>query len=493
MMSDSKHFDVAIVGCGPTGATLALLLARYGVRTVIIDKALDIYPLPRAVHFDDEIMRIFQNAGVAETLEPYLHVNAGMRFLDQNEELLLDWPRPQEVTSQGWHASYRVHQPDLEKILRHRISETSSIEMYLGAVVDAIKEEENQVHFHINDVALKRAQVFTADYLVGCDGANSFVRQRLDQEMEDFGFQQRWLVIDVILNADMPQLGEYTLQYCDPQYPMTYCRNPGLRRRWEMAISDDLSDEAAQDHNRIWSILSKWITSDIAEIERTAVYQFRSRVARCWRSGRVMIAGDAAHLTPPFMGQGMCAGIRDVANLGWKLARCLACGHDNILLSSYEAERRSHVTEFIEMAVKLGELICSENPKQALATFGSANVSDSAMKSLSPALGESRLTEAKGDSQPLIGTLFRQPALTNGRKTDDIFPYQPILYSSEPLKESLFPVVSGRESVQIGKMLESLKSDSVLIRPDRYILKLCSQRGETLELAMDQNIRSWFA
>ncbi|NDD11023.1 MAG: 3-(3-hydroxyphenyl)propionate hydroxylase, partial [Rhodobacteraceae bacterium] len=231
---------------------------------------------------------------------------------------------------------------------------------------------------------------------------------------------------------------------------------------------------------------------DIAEIERTAVYQFRSRVARRWRSGRVLIAGDAAHLTPPFMGQGMCAGIRDVANLGWKLASCLARGHDDILLSSYEAERRPHVTEFIEMAVKLGELICSENPKQALESFGSANVSDSAMKSLSPALGESSLTEAMGHSQPLIGTLFGQPALRNGRKTDDIFPYQAILYSSVPLKESLFHVVSERESLQIGKMLESLKSDSVLIRPDRYILKLCYQRGETLELAMDQNIRNWF-
>ncbi len=486
------QYDVIIVGCGPTGATLGLLMASAGIKICILDKARDIYPLPRAVHFDDEIMRIFQNAGIAEKLAPCLHVNAGMQFLDQEGALLLNWPRPQQITQQGWHASYRFHQPDLENILRGELQQSESVDLRTETEVEYIKDEGEQVRLRAHDLGTGRKQEMTAQYVVGCDGANSFVRQSLPQGIEDFGFQQRWLVIDVILKLEMPELGEYTLQYCDPNFPMTYCRNPGLRRRWEMAVDKTLDDEAVQDHNRIWQMLAKWVTPECAEIERTAVYKFRSLVAEHWREGRVMIAGDAAHLTPPFMGQGMCAGIRDASNLAWKLTSCVRNGNNDLLLSSYNEERKPHVRKFIETAVQLGELICSETPECALSTFASDEVEKHAMKSLVPPLGQSKLSKLIGTNMPLVGTLFGQPSLLSGKKMDEIFPYQPILVSSKSVKESLYFVASSEDFPQLGEVLAASNLDSALIRPDRYVLTYTESRVETIRLAMDQSIRNWF-
>ena len=493
MIVEHRKYDVVIVGCGPTGATLGLLLARAGIRICILDKARDIYPLPRAVHFDDEIMRIFQNAGIAEKLAPFLHVNAGMQFLDQEGALLLNWPRPQQITQQGWHASYRFHQPDLENILREELQHAESVDVRTETEVGYIKDEGEQVRLRAYDLVTGLKQEMTAQYVVGCDGANSFVRQSLPQGIEDLGFQQRWLVIDVILKLEMPQLGEHTLQYCDPNFPMTYCRNPGLRRRWEMAIDKTLDDEAVQDHNRIWQMLAKWVTPECAEIERTAVYKFRSLVAEHWREGRVMIAGDAAHLTPPFMGQGMCAGIRDASNLAWKLTSCVRNGNNDVLLSSYIEERKPNVRKFIETAVRLGDLICSKTPEHALSAFASDEVEKNAMKSLIPPLGQSTLSKLVGTKMPLIGTLFSQPRLLNGKKMDEIFPYQPILVSSKPLKESLYCVVSSEDFPQLGEILAASSLDGALIRPDRYVLTYTESRVETLQLAVNQTIRNWFA
>ena len=294
-------YDVAIVGFGPTGAALANLLGLCGLRVVVLERERAIHCLPRAVHFDGEVMRIFQAIGVSERVARVSRINAGMRFIDPHGKLLLDWPRPQQVGPQGWHPSYRFHQPDLEAILRYRLSSVPNVDVVLGADVTAIAQdaELGSITYREGD----RQHTLTARYVVGCDGARSLVRTHITSRAEDLGFHERWLVVDLLLHGDRPDLGDFTIQYCHPQTPATYVRGPGLRRRWEIAIAD-LPDVQALEPENIWQRLARWLTPADAEVERAAVYTFHSVIASSWRRGRLLIAGDAAHQTPPFMGVG---------------------------------------------------------------------------------------------------------------------------------------------------------------------------------------------
>ncbi|MBZ0218566.1 MAG: bifunctional 3-(3-hydroxy-phenyl)propionate/3-hydroxycinnamic acid hydroxylase, partial [Fimbriimonadaceae bacterium] len=315
----SESFDVAIIGFGPTGATLANLLALCGVSVLVLDRQTAPYPLPRAVHFDDEVMRVFQSIGVAGEVAKIVRVNRGMRFVDATGKLLLDWPRPQEIGPQGWYASYRFHQPDLEAILHDALTRRETIRIQPCAEVTHVRDDENIAQVHYENLRSGTTHTVTAKYVVGCDGARSIMRGFIDTQMEDLGFHQRWLVVDVLLKKPKPELGDFTIQYCDPARPATYARGPGNRRRWEISVLDDEDSEAISTSESVWRLLEAWLSPDEADLERMAVYTFKSAIAETWRRGRLLIAGDAAHLTPPFMGQGMCAGIRDAANLGWKL------------------------------------------------------------------------------------------------------------------------------------------------------------------------------
>lgn len=492
MQTGTDHFDVVIVGFGPTGATLALLLSHYNVRTLILDKEADIYPLPRAVHFDDEIMRVFQNIQIAEDLEAHLHINPGMRFVDRNGDLLLDWPRPKQITEQGWNASYRFHQPDLERLLRKKISENSLINVQTECNVMNIEQAEDCARITYFD-KVKGCEFFVfSEYVVGCDGSNSFAREKLCTNIENFGFQQRWLVVDALLRNSMPELGDHTLQYCDPERPVTYCRNPGLRRRWEIAIGEESYDDDIIDNSCLWQTLSQWITPQDAIIERTAIYKFRSIIANRWQRGRLLIAGDAAHLMPPFMGQGMCAGIRDAANLGWKLAYCIKNGHNGMLLESYEEERIPHVKEYILTAVSLGELICSATPMHDLKKLKNKNSTNGAMQSLTPALGKSKIFKNIEKRKLGSGVLFGQPTLFTGQKMDDVYPYQAVLVSSQFIQTDTCPVISPHNSPAVGQMLRTLKAHSVLIRPDRYMLAIAKNAEETLAISSSDTMQRCF-
>jgi len=231
---NDNHYDVVIIGLGPTGAMMANLLGLQGIRTLVLEREQKIYNLPRAVHFDDETMRAFQTVGISQSLSEKVIVNKGMRFYDYSGRLLLDWPREQQITKNGWHASYRLHQPDLETELRTSLQKYPHVEMRLGCKVVKLVEGDNDVEVRYLSQEGKEETV-TGSYIVGCDGARSLVRKAMDVEMEHLGFKQRWLVIDVILKREMPELDDCTIQYCDPVRPATYCRNPGLRRRWEFA------------------------------------------------------------------------------------------------------------------------------------------------------------------------------------------------------------------------------------------------------------------
>lgn len=480
-----EAYDVAIVGYGPTGATLANLLAMLGLKVAVLEREEEIYPLPRAVHFDDEVMRIFQTVGIADELEPFLHVNAGMRFVDSDDALLLDWPRPQEIGPNGWHPSYRFHQPSTEALLRRSFESYDNAVVHLGAAVVSVDETADGVVVEYKDRRSGSLDRVSASFVVGCDGARSVIRQAMGAKLIDLGFEERWLVVDVLLKQDMPELGEYTIQYCDPVRPMTYCRSPANRRRWEMALGPDDDDASVSSPEHVWANLARWIGPDDAELERTAVYTFRSALADRWRRGRLVIAGDAAHLTPPFMGQGLCAGIRDASNLAWKLAHRIHGSEGDDLLDTYESEREPHVGAYIRTAIRLGELINTVDGGAAseLAAPASGD-GPSQMKSIAPRLGPG-LHFGQAEA---IGRLFPQPTLAGSRRFDDICGYRPVVVARNALLAASLDsparnyVVDADGDEALAECLDSFQAQAVLVRPDRYVLGTATTQAELEQL-----------
>ncbi len=489
MSENPEQFDVIIVGMGPTGMTLANLLGHCGVDVLIIDRFHDPYPLPRAVHFDDEIMRVFQAIGVAEEVSQIVRVNVGMRFVGAKDRLLLDWPRPQEIGAHGWHASYRFHQPELEVILRRALIRYDNVQMLPGHEVAAVRDLGAcaEVTIQSDDGSATRA---FASYVVGCDGANSIVREAMNITETDLGFKERWLVSDLFLQKPKPELGDHTVQYCNPDRSITYARGPGYRRRWEIALHDDEDADHMCKRETVWKLLSRWIKPEEAQIERSAVYTFQSVIADQWRSGRLLIAGDAAHRTPPFMGQGLCAGIRDAANLAWKLARVTKSRAPEAFLDSYGSERTPHAREYIETAIRLGRLINASATEEALKAAFRQPDGTVRMETISPSLGPGLFA---GDSA-LAGTIFPQPDLKNGTKLDDRVGYEAFLAIDADFRQlvgskidlnNITPVGSD-ESAGIGNFLKANELAAILVRPDRYVLGTAKTAEE-----LEHVLRKW--
>ena len=497
------RYDVAIVGYGPTGAVLANLLAICGLRVLVLEREVGIYLLPRAVHFDDETMRVFQTIGIAEALCHKIRVNPGMQFVDKAGEMLLDWPRPQKITQQGWHASYRFHQPDLEVLLRQSLHSRSNVTVKTATEMLGLTQKPDQVAIQCRDIASGKLFAETACYVVGCDGARSTVRAAMGAVMEDLGFNQSWLVVDVLLKREMPELGDHSVQFCDVERPMTYCRSPQNRRRWEITMQPGETAQDMTDPDRVWHFLSRWITPEDADLERSVVYTFQSALAENWRKDRLLLAGDAAHLTPPFMGQGMCSGIRDAANLAWKLTLELRGQAAPELLDSYTQERRPHMQAYIETAIDLGHLINSIDRGNAEAPEADRPQDTSKMASITPCLGEAGARCFDLPNSPQCGKLFGQPSLGQPviktdqlkkqpsdapQKLDDCAGYRPVLIARKPLKSAWIAgqgplFLDAQTHPALSAALDSLGVNAVLIRPDRYILATATSDLEISALA----------
>ncbi len=469
--------DVAIVGCGPVGAMLANLLGLQGISTLVLEREAAIYNLPRAVHLDGEIMRLLQTLSLAEAMQPLVHISPGMRFVDDTGRLLLDWPRPQERGPQGWHESYRVHQPDLERVLREGLARFPSIGFRLRTEVFALEQEPDAVVVRYEDLATGGLERCRARYVVGCDGARSLVRRLIGAPMEDLGFHERWLVADAILKRPRPDLGDHSVQHCNKERPATYVRGTGNRRRWEIAVLPSEDGTTITQPAKVFELLKPWVGPEDVELERAALYTFHSAIATCWRSRRLLIAGDSAHLTPPFLGQGMCAGMRDAGNLAWKLARVLRGQNDDALLDTYETERAPHVREYIELAVRLGGLINTKAMEAAVTGSVLAGGEAARMNSIKPRLGPGLATGWNG----LAGQIAPQPHLADGTKLDDRVGYrfaallQPDFAAGLPtetldrLADREIMVVTD-DAPEQQAWLRAADAAAVLVRPDRYVL-----------------------
>jgi 2-polyprenyl-6-methoxyphenol hydroxylase-like FAD-dependent oxidoreductase len=352
--------DVAIVGYGPVGATLAILLARQGRSVVVLERQPHPYPLPRAVHMDHEVARIIQSCGLGEDLARISEPADLYEWRNGDGLTLLRLGRT-GVGLSGWPQSLMFNQPTLE-VLVDRQARAVGVHVRRGVEVTGLTQDESGV-----TIETATGQNLRASYAVGCDGANSGVRQQCQVSMQDLGFFYDWLIVDVILRErrvfDPPNL-----QVCDPRRPTTVVSGGPGRRRWEFMRLPHETRAELNSAARAWELLEPWdVHPDNADLERHAVYTFNARYAQRWRSGRVFLAGDAAHQTPPFAGQGMCAGIRDAANLAWKLDLVLTGRAADELLDTYEPERRPEVCASIEFAMELGKIICVPDQVEAAA------------------------------------------------------------------------------------------------------------------------------
>jgi 3-(3-hydroxy-phenyl)propionate hydroxylase len=391
---------------------LAGLLGRAGIRTTVIDKADDIYPLPRAVAFDHEIMRVLQNLGLAEAVSPYIMPYRPTQYRGLGGAAIARYESLPPPCPQGWEPSFVFTQPPFERAIRAAVAQLPAVEVRLSTELRGLTQHSDHVDL---DVAGQSgtAETLHARYVVGCDGGASLVRKLLDIRFESLDFDEPWLVVDVIVDDDkLGKLPDTFVQYCDPARPTTFVVGPGSHRRWEFML---LPGQAADDMNReetIWGLLSRWLEPTDGKLWRAAPYVFHALVAEDWRKDRVFLAGDAAHMTPPFMAQGMCQGIRDAANLAWKLELVLAGKAGEALLDSYQAERRPHVRATTETAKGLGRIICELDPERARARderMLAENGSPPAVRyrqSLIPGLAEGALWHEQGAP---AGARFPQP------------------------------------------------------------------------------------
>ncbi len=348
---------MVIIGLGPVGGVGAILLAHAGLSIAVIEKEIDIHPLPRAVGMDGEVVRAFQAIGKGEELDALRQpIRPGERagFINSKHEWLFG-QEMETFSPVGWAPFQMFDQPEFDAYLRKTVSAHPKITVFLGYEAESITQDDSIV-----TVAARNSNGDHVNcrgkYLIGCDGASSFARRHIGAKWRDLGYNQDWLVVDVIMKdgADTPT---GVLQVCDPDRLATYVCVKDPNRRWEFRLNDGETREEMLREETVRALIKPWTPPDTYEIRRAAVYQFHAVNADRWRDRRILIAGDAAHQTPPFLGQGMNAGIRDVINLAWKLPLVIDGNASERLLDTYQQERAAHAEDLVDWAVSIGKLM----------------------------------------------------------------------------------------------------------------------------------------
>ena len=474
-------FDCVIVGFGPVGALLSLFLSKQNLKVAIIDKNKEIYPLPRAIHFDEEIMRIFQMIGLSEKISSIARIGTkGMHFVDDNNNLLMVRKGSERVGDQGWQKSWYFHQPELEKVLRKEVKSSKLVKCYLGFQAKSIKQDDCEVQLTCVENNNKKELCLKSRFLIGCDGANSIVGSYIGGETIDYGLKEKYLVVDLKVDnrfKKVNDLPDYTVQHCSLKRPATRCYISKKRRRWEIKVLPSDKENEIKKEKNIWKFLNKWIDKRCGYIERAEIYTFKSTIKKNWFKGRVFLAGDSAHLSPPFLGQGMCAGVRDVASLSWRLHCYLKQGFPKSILKSYQTERLPHVKKFIQLATECGRIM--SDPKINLKTNkkGNTKLFD---------FPRPRLEHGFFKRSELSGTLLPQ-FIEKNVKTDERLKYNFILLSRVPGQQKLSHnlkrfVKTIKASGEIRNWMENNGQLAVLIRPDKYIFSGAKNEIEVSDL-----------
>ncbi|GAB7066057.1 bifunctional 3-(3-hydroxy-phenyl)propionate/3-hydroxycinnamic acid hydroxylase [Mycobacterium hodleri] len=495
--NDIQCAPVVIVGAGPTGATAAILLAQYGIRSLVLDRWDGVYPQPRAVHMDDEVCRVVARLGLADRFASISRPAHGLQLRDQHHRVLAEFRRDTAPSSNGYPQANMFDQPELEAVLRDELMRQRSIELRGNAEVTGVEQVDGRVHVTYRDHAGETTTSVDANFVLGCDGANSFVRSTIGSRMEDLHFDQRWLVVDVDTDADLKQW-EGVHQVCDPARAATYMRIGATRYRWEFQL---LPGETAAQYAKLAAVeplIAPWtrgIRTDQLQLIRVAEYTFRAQIADRWRAGNVFILGDAAHLTPPFVGQGMGAGLRDAHNLAWKLAGVLRGDLSPGILDSYQQERKPHARAMIRLALAVGRFMTAGGevgsvlrgvvvPRLGLIPGLRSRIVDSS----TPALHRSPLVRRRLGPRSLTGTLCPNPTLPDGRRLDDVLGLGFAVVTAVPptseqrtlIEQRGATVYLAEPGTELARWLRQRRTAAALVRPDRTVMATARRPGDLL-------------
>ena len=504
-MSRDTVYDVAVVGAGPVGSTAANLAARHRLSCLLIEPSQDVYPRPRAIHFDADIMRIFQFAGLADRIERIVRATSGGVHLGLDGEPIRQFRVPDAAGDLGWRPHYMFFQPEMDALLRAAAQNRAEVDPRFGWRCDEVVETGDEVRLIVHDEDGIEDHV-RARYVIAADGATSPTRTRLGLSLSDYSFDEPWVIVDGEVPGE--ELGpDYTIMYCDPARPATYVPGPGRHRRWEfMMLPGETGEEFTTDEGarRLVGSVTDWLEEGELAVGRVAVYRFHALVCESWRAGRVFLAGDAAHQTPPFYGQGMCHGIRDVRNLLWKIAALRDRRVSEEILDTYQTEREPHVRAIIEAAVANGRYICTLDPVAAaqrdhdLRERMRQGADVRSFREVIPGLSAG-LVDTTGESEA-SGLLFVQPTVTSDGAVlmlDELLGDGFALVAIAPVAESpeleWFVDELGGRVTQIADLTQGpddlldrwfAEFDCVaaLVRPDRYVFGIAPTSADVSTL-----------
>jgi 2-polyprenyl-6-methoxyphenol hydroxylase-like FAD-dependent oxidoreductase len=497
--------DVVIVGYGPVGQTAAALLAGRGHHVVAYERFDQLYELPRAVYFDDEIMQVWQSLGIVSDIEDDLLAIKAYNWYGADGEPILRMEQPPSGLS-GWEPGYSFFQPRLEQALDRAVRRLPTAEVHRGWSAEALVQHDDHVELTLRRVLepstghlepTAETRTVRARYVIGADGANSFVREASGIGFDDQGFAERWLVID-LRPDDVEALTDVIpapCQWCHPERPHMHTRNGRRHRRFEFMLLPGERPEDFADEARVWEMLAPWFTPADGAIVRHTVYEFRGRLAQTMRAGRALLIGDAAHTMPPFMGQGLCSGVRDSANLAWRLDLILRGLAGQALLDGYTTERRPQNEWIVTLSTEMGRVSCELDPAKAAERDAALRAAEAPPPLGLPPLQDGTLAAGR----PLAGTRAVQGVVRlAGRegRLDDLVGKTFLLLvrraaelpaAQNALLERVGASVVALDEVEdldgrLTAWLDEHGVEAVLVRPDAYVFGAIQALDDVPEL-----------